>query len=437
MRLPAAVLIVVFVSAAASAQSVTRTFPVASAGEVVATLVIGCERCDWSRRGREAVLLELQVDGAYSQHVATVRGVTPQPYEVLLGRLGAGTHTLTIRRDDVRSAREAGAATISDVHFRVVAESEADHDWLSHAPVLRARPGTVDRFSDLPLLMYAERNVSSGEGPAPYQAQYTVIFSNEDGGTPADRLMATWGRTTDIEFVFGITAADRREVIQAEGHSWIDFTGARFGGHPELWVATENNMVAASGAADAIRFAPAPALVALGAVSRETVMDRHPWTYRVTSDEARREGRIDDSAAAGTGRMPDPRRYVVVEACADVSGGALSIEVGMRSDRGIVWYSTDRGYPAFRIGRSGCFRAAAPLAASVDPGSIAGVRVHAFRRASGESGSVRALRVTLTRVNQLLMLDRNFLPVHRAIGWSGTLDVPLDREAVPVPWTVR
>ena len=30
-----------------------------------------------------------------------------------------------------------------------------------------------------------------------------MIFTNEDGGTATDRLMATWGRTTDIEYVYG------------------------------------------------------------------------------------------------------------------------------------------------------------------------------------------------------------------------------------------
>ena len=74
--------------------------------------------------------------------------------------------------------------------------------------------------------------------------------------------MATWGRTTDIEFIYGITAADgdstAREVIQAEGHRWIDFVGPHVASHPVLWVATDNNMVADHGSDDLVRFAPVP-----------------------------------------------------------------------------------------------------------------------------------------------------------------------------------
>ena len=44
--------------------------------------------------------------------------------------------------------------------------------------------------------------------PRGWQFRYSVIFSNEDGGTATDRLMATWGRTTDIEFVYGVEVDD-------------------------------------------------------------------------------------------------------------------------------------------------------------------------------------------------------------------------------------
>ena len=40
--------------------------------------------------------------------------------------------------------------------------------------------------------------------------RYSVVFSNEDGGTPADRLLATWGRLTDIEYVYGVELDRRR-----------------------------------------------------------------------------------------------------------------------------------------------------------------------------------------------------------------------------------
>src|ERR1051326_220537 len=174
----------------------------------------------------------------------------------------------------------------------------------------------MEHFSDAPLVMYAEQNVA-GESGSHYQLQYTVIFTNEDGGTPTDRLMATWGRTTDIEFIYGLTD-DMREEIQAAGHKWITFNGPKIGTHPMVWVATDNNMVADHGADDLVRFAPAPQLVTLDRTSRESVMDQNPWMYAVTSAEMVREHRIDPMAAPGSGKIVDPRRYITLEACGRV-----------------------------------------------------------------------------------------------------------------------
>src|SRR3954453_17772218 len=191
-------------------------FRVREAGEAIATIPAGCERCDWSAAGREAVLLELTLDGTYSQHVALTRGAGVADYRVVLGAVSAGAHRLTIARDHKRSAPETGPIVFGDVTVNVTAPASADYEWIARAPILRARPGTVEKYSDFPLVMYAERNVN-GESGSRYQLQNTGIFTNKDGGTPTDRLMATWGRTTDIEFIYGLTepadgAAPREEI---------------------------------------------------------------------------------------------------------------------------------------------------------------------------------------------------------------------------------
>ena len=204
--------------------------------------------------------------------------------------------------------------------------------------------------------MYVETDVA-GEGPGPYRYQYTVIFTNEDGGTPADRLMATWGRTTDIEFVYGITTGTpehpSEELIQTAGHRWVAFSGPRVGSHPILWVATDNNMVADHGADDLIGFAPAPEQVALGERSREAVMDAEPWTYAVTSAEAVREGRVGAGPLPRSGVIPDPRRYAVVEACAEVADATLAFDVGMPDGGWVDGLVSDRSRRARVPNRAG------------------------------------------------------------------------------------
>jgi len=403
-----------------------RAFTLKQDAEVVASINAGCARCDWGSPGREAAVLELSLDGAYSQHLILTRGDTPAVYRVMLGRVSAGPHHLRIVRDETRSAKDAGDVTIGSVEFVPFASDAPEYPWLSQAPMLRARPGTVEKFSDAPLLMYAETDVT-GEQGTPYHYQYTVIFTNEDGGTPTDRLMATWGRTTDIEFVYGITPAGSgaaaREEIQAEGHKWIPFAGPRVGTHPVLWVATENNMVADHGPDDAVRYAPAPEMVALGRTSRESVMDARPWTYAITSAEMVREHRVDPHATPGSGRIVDPRRYATVEACGTVQDATLAFDIGFRDSTGTMqWIGTDTD-PKFRIARGGCFRGGAPLPEGTTVDALKQIRVRAYTRPAraGEaplpagSGSVAIAEVT-----KVFMLDEHFQPaVAPLLHWSG------------------
>jgi hypothetical protein len=407
------------------------------AGEAVATIAAGCAHCDWSAEGREAVLLRVTVDGKYSQHVALTRGEAVGEYRIVLGPVSAGEHHVEISRDGALSAVQAGAVTYGALKVDVIPPREREYAWLSRAPILRARPGTVEKFSDFPLVMYAEQHVN-GESGSRYQLQYTVIFTNEDGGTPTDRLMATWGRTTDIEFIYGLTEpASRdapREEIQAAGHKWIPFQGPREGTHPILWVATENNMVADHGADDLVRFAPAPQLVALAGASREKVMDDNPWMYAVTSAEMVREHRIDPMAAPGSGHIVDPRRYITIEACGQVKDATLAFDIGVRSgDGAIVWLPTDTD-PRFRIARGGCFRGGSPAPAAVTSLEVTGLRIRAYARPAREGETPPpAGSVVLEAVTKVFALDKAFVPAVQPIVWKGSLAVNTDGTPVPIP----
>jgi hypothetical protein len=418
-----------------------RAFTVARDGEAVATITAGCARCDWGVEGREAAVLSISVDGAYSQHLLLTRGAAPAEYPIMLGALKAGTHRLGIARDHTRSAAGAGDVTVGAVDVKVFPPDAPEYAWLSRAPILRARPGTVEHFSDAPLVMYAENNVP-GESGAHYQLQYTVIFTNEDGGTPTDRLMATWGRTTDIEFIYGLTdstpSTPAHEEIQAAGHKWIPFQGPRVGTHPMVWVATDNNMVADQGPEDMVRYAPAPQLVSLDHTSREFVMDRNPWMYAVSSAEMVREHKIDPLAIPGSGRIVDPRRYVTLEACGKEKDATLAFDIGVRPAGGdVVWLPTDTD-PRFRIARGGCFRGGAPMPAAVTIAEIAGLRIRAYPRALREGETTApAGSVVLESVNKVFTLDRNFVPSVEPITWSGSLTVPITGGSTEIPISRR
>ncbi|HXI28882.1 MAG TPA: hypothetical protein VNG89_10670, partial [Vicinamibacterales bacterium] len=333
-----ALALVAAAAAAPPADAYEQTFELPASGEVVATVHAGCAGCAWGAEGREAAALRLSVDGVYSQHLLLARGETPTDYRVTLGTLPAGRHRLSIERDSALSAKGAGAATVSVDALQPIADRD-EALAQSMAPILFARANTVGRFTDLPILMWYEV-VPTGRGR---QFRYSVIFTNEDGGTATDRLMATWGRTTDIEFVY-LVEIDRggrivAEQFQGPGHEVPPFTGRHDARHPLLWVSTDNNMVSEAGPPTP-RFAPAPERFDLTNVSREVVMDRHPWSYAVAAQEMRREGKIVDTAQPGSGRIPDLRRFAFVEACADLENAGVVFSVRAAVDGVARWYDS-------------------------------------------------------------------------------------------------
>src|SRR3954465_10193235 len=442
IRVVAAALLAVVIAApvpAAAQDHYARGF-MAEDGEAIAHVHARCTGGDWGAAGRESVALTIAIDGKYSQTLQLVRGDVTADYPIALGHLANGLHRLTIDRDAALSAPAAGPATIdvSDFTFYIPGQS-TDYTALSMAPIVYARENTVGKFTDLPLLMWYEA-VPTARGR---QYRYSVIFSNEDGGTQTDRLMATWGRTTDIEFVYGVEVDEAGSVLaeefQGPGHEVPAFTGKHEGRHPLLWVSTDNNMVSETGRAK-VRYAPMPEKFDLTDVSREAVMDANPWTYAIASVEMRREGKIADDPVAGINKIADPRRFVFVEACGTIGNAALGIavashksSVGSRessvvstqsSAGDLIWSPSDRGLPAYRIVRDGCFTIATPMPAGPRVSDVRAIRVHAFARKSERDEIPPAPDpVHFMRINKVFMLDQHFLPGPSILRWEGPASI--------------
>lgn len=411
-----------------------RVFEAKQPGEAIAVIRATCERCDWGVEGREAAALRLSFDGRYSQHLLLTRGSGSWEYHVTLGAVTPGTHRLFVHLDQSVSARDTGTVTVAAINTHVVAEGSDEHLAQAMAPFVYARPDTVGKFTDVPVFMWYE------VVPVPQgrQFRYSVIFSNEDGGTATDRLMATWGRTTDIEFIYGATVDGQGKVIaeefQGPGHEVPPFRGRHEGRHPLQWVSTVNNMVSESGPTG-IRYAPAPVKFDLSNVSREEVMDAHPWTHVLASKEMVREKKLSETAAPGSGIIPDPRRFVFVEACTVLQNAAVAFAVRARDASGeMKWFESDRGLPQFRIVRTGCFRGAVPLPAGT--GTPEAVRVKAYTlppRANAPPPAGPA-SVTLTRVNRVFTLDDGYVPRKSLFAWTGSS--PLAIDGSPVEFTI-
>lgn len=405
-----------------------ESFSLADAAEVVVTLNAWCAGCDWGRPGHEAAGIELRLDGLYSQHVLLTRGERNAEYRAALGRLPRGPHHLSLLLDPLLSGREIRDATIATVAIAPMGAGSPEERALAHAPVLHARPDTLGRFSDPPLVMWYEREPT----PRGTRLRYSVVFSNEDGGTPSDRLMATWGRLTDIEYVYGVEQ-DRNgrvlaEEFQGRHHKLVPFAGSHEAAHPLLYVATDNNMVDDHGLVTP-RFALVPIPFDLKNTSREAVMDAHPWTYQVSAAEARREGRVDQAARPGHHKIPDLQRFATLEACAPAHDATIAFSVGVRSPGGRPrWFNSDLGLIRFRIARqphqfpNGCFRGAVALPAGVTAADLVGLRFRAFTRIPDEGEpllSKGAGSARLRSVNTLFLLGPDDLPGPKLFSWQG------------------
>lgn len=363
----------------------------------------------WARAGAEAVALLILVDGKYNQDLLLWAGDEFFNYRVMLGRFSRGKHTVSVVRNPSRSAAGAARAELRSLRTLLFAASRDADDAneeqlaLAHSPFLYARANTIDRFTDIPLLMYYEILREAG---GVLIVRYTVIFTNEDGGTQTAALMARWGRATDIEWVYQIRAHVGKiieETYQGVEHETKFFTGPRAGGsHPLLAVASDNNNFSDL-ACSAVRFAPLPIRARLEKATRESVMDMYPQTYRVMTEELIREKRISD-APADVNTIADPREYLFIEAGSEQEGAAIAFEVTVAGQPRV--FASDMGDARLRIDRSGNFRSAVRLPKGISPTMIETITARCHLR-STTAGEGRCKHLNLFRA---LMLDQNYVP---------------------------
>jgi CheY-like chemotaxis protein len=338
--------------------------------------------------GREGEMAHVTLDGKPSHQVLLFAGERRHTYSVFLGPLAAGEHVLHV----VSPTLQAGSLRI---------ESPAPAH-VRFAPVLFERQNAIGRFTDFPILTYAESLTESGQSVL----QYTVIFSNEDGGTSTRSLMARWGRATDIEYVLrAYLKADGsldRAVIQSRGHKDLPFTGPFDGTHPLLMPVTDNNMVAGEGPS-AVRYQPAPMLADLSSASREKVMDDNPITWRVMTAELVREKKLRAFGAYREELISDPRNYLYLEANLALSKGRIGFAVTLRS--GETFFS-HTGRTRDTIERNGWIRTAIELPPATQPSAVA--RIGAF--CSADDKETGPASCDLLAISKIFFLDRESLP---------------------------
>lgn len=291
--------------------------------------------------------VDVLIDGRKEQLVLLTPGTRRPSYETLLGPLAAGSHDIRIEPSTLwnwdRSLR------LADTTVEIVSAGDRRAELFRHAPAVGLRPDTIGTASDLPLMMYVEDATESGAR----WLRYTIVFSNEDGGTAGTALMARWGRTTDIELAYEVEVREGRAIrARYQGPDHRMLPRVRLDAEPPtLLVSTLNNMFLDRGyAAAVVRMVPEP--VDLSGRSRESVMDERPWIYRVMARELAQERPV------GVG---DPRDYLYVDLTLESRGAGVAL--GARSADGTTRWS-DRGRPELVVSRQGEIRIAVPSPAN-------------------------------------------------------------------------
>lgn len=288
--------------------------------------------------GAESATALVRVDGEADSHVVLYGGGEETLYRALsTRRLAPGAHEVRVELDAGKS-RAAGA----QVHVTRLALAASPDAQVARAPILIGRDGLDNARTDVPLGMYAEREAGG--------TRYTVIWSNEDGGTGVlpSLLLSGYGRVVDIEWVYQIAdgAAPPAGKIQGAGHGTEPFAGTAVGERPVLLTATSNNNMQSwqrplapqdpQVLVFSLPLEPPPA----GGL-RELLLDRHPAWVRASNDELQREHGLKDAPGLAAPGVADLREHFYVDyEGRDLPEGRVILldDAGRRaaSDRGVA-----------------------------------------------------------------------------------------------------
>ena len=386
---------------------------------------------DWEDPKLPAALLEVNVDERLASHLVTYMGrSTPgHIYAVHLGFLTAGQHELALQRADSSNAAIKLRHTRLDVFY-------ANHPFysvLAHAPIIFGRSRRrVDasqthenwldpdmRYSDVPLLLaYEKRDLNFIQ-----VLRYTVLFSNENGGTPPG-LLHLWGRYTDIEWACRVELAAngqrRRVFFQGRNHREFPYFGGFENEQPALQVATLDNMFSDS-LTTQLRFALPPFFKIPSDGLHESVMLEAPWTWRVSAKEARREQRLNPLPTDST-RIADLQRYLFIQFMAEPE--TLGVKTGGYF---IAKYKNDPNEYASNLRNSLLtIRSDKAIARQTAVPLPSGIGVDELQRLEFVADG----SIILMKIARLFSLNENDSPILWKQNWDGALHLRPGQRAV-------
>ena len=388
-----------------------KRFKVTVESEAVIEIKASAPGSSWTVAGREAAAATVFVDRLRSQDWILFGGEGDFTYKLMLGRVKPGEHEVKILVNSFQSAPQSRKIEIRDSRIRLLDRSDPEFAMVANAPVIYARQNTIGKFTDIPLLIYCE-TIRNGSLTS---LRYTMIFSNEDGGTQTSGLMSRWGRTTDIEWVIETQIDEEgnplKSIYQGVNHETKNFKGQYEGDHPVMLVASDNNNFSDQGQTE-MRFALTPVAADLSRAPREHVMDLHPWTHTIMAQEMIREGKITDERTLGA-KINDLRNYLYIDAgSTQQNGSAISFAVKLKNNP--LWYTSDLGIGSYKIERSGYFRTSIRLPGRISIDQIEKIAARCDLPSSPKTREEVARAATafceISSVDRVFLLDDSFHP---------------------------
>ena len=313
----------------------TEYFEITEKSEVVAFLNMSTNT-NWSQSGSESATLTIYINSfdstGYSQDIVLYNGGQIFEYPILIGELEEGTHSLFLKFNFNKSTPGAEFIYIDTINFESYNRNNSMYNIMKYSPMMYGRnifAWNESTYTDIPLVMFYDTNLAeNSSGLLTQNITYSVIFSNEDSriGLGLSDMMLSWGRTTDIEWMYtvSLTLSDsvgnildepqiNNEYFQAASHITTIFNGSKFQEtHPFLINATANCNFSDNGTSDYRFFLP-PLLTPDQNHTREYIMDQNPWTYKIMGQELENEDKYEGISNPNTYQMSDIRNYLYIE----------------------------------------------------------------------------------------------------------------------------
>ena len=379
---------------------------------------------NWAMQGSESAVLTIFVDDDtidQNQDVVLFNGDQLFVYKLLLGRIDSGTHTVEFFFDGDKSSPGADMIHLGKCSIIPTTIVGEEYDIFRFTPILYGRDlagSNESNHTDTPLLIYHE---VFKEDDSSKLIEYTMIFSNEDGGTNSFNLMSRWGRTTDIEWIYRVKLDSFGNILedfyQGSGHTTNPFLGQRINDHPILKTVTFNNLFSDEGISD-FKFFLSSELIKKADHSREILMDENPWTYEIMTKEMIQENKYEDPANPFTSDVSDARNYLYLEFnTSEFNGSRITFGVKLSNDEN--WYFSDHNDINLQaVNREGWRRSTIELPQSTTINGLVNLQIKTT--GNGE--------IVFEELSNIFMLSEQFELLVHPFSWNQqiTFNAPAD-----------